>query len=108
MNEPRTITDRVFDWDDDFTVPAVDFIAEMTKLLGTVPERFRNQVMINFDRTGSDYDFSRGELSMFYKRQETDDEARTRAQYAARSFKESEARERSELARLRAKYPEVR
>lgn len=107
MKDRRTITVTVHEWDEDFDVPAKDFLAQLAGLIELVPEPFRAAAMFEFDRTGDDYDYSRGEMSLYYQRPETDDEIRARAQYEERRITEAEARERSELARLRSKYPSV-
>lgn len=91
-------------WEEDFVVPAADFIAQLSGLLKLVPEEFKAAVVVEFDRTGSDYDFSRGEMSLYYIRNETDEEMEKRAAQAVRSQREQEARERAQLATLKAKY----
>lgn len=107
MPEKRKIIVDIHEWDEDFCIPATDLIAQLSGLLETVPEQFRAAVEIDFDRVGSDMDYSAGELSMFYERDETDDELRARIQYEERNAENCRARELQELAYLRAKYPDA-
>ena len=103
-DERREITVTVHEWEDDFNVPAQEFLNDVARRILDVPEQFRSSLMLDFDRRGSDYDYSAGEMSLYYVRPETDDEFRTRKQYEARRVSESEAKERSIYEALKKKY----
>jgi hypothetical protein len=94
----------VFEWNRDFDMPLHEFVEELQDLLDSVPEQWRPAVRIEFDRYGSDYDTSYGELTVHYERPETDDELSARLESEALSTQDKENRERWELARLKAKY----
>lgn len=98
------VTITVKEWDENFAVPVYDFMRELSDALGRVPDEFRSEAIIEFDRIGDDYDYSRGELSLHYSRPETESEKRAREQQRERLAREYENRERLEFERLKAKF----
>jgi hypothetical protein len=94
----------VRDWDDDFTSPLAEFIAELSKLLASIPEEFRDRAVLNFERYAGDYESSRGQMDVSYERLETDEEVARRKAMADASARDQAQRELRELARLAAKY----
>lgn len=92
------------DWDDDFCVSIRDFIEELEALLENVPEPYKSAASIAFDRTGNDYDYSRGELTAQFGRPKTEEEIASEKRYAETSARERERRERDEFERLKAKF----
>lgn len=104
MREPDFVLMPVKDWDDDFCETLADFIDQLQGLLKKVPPEFRADTLIQFDRLGSDYDCSMGELSVFYNRaptqQEIDDAAALEASYERERLRA----ERKQYELLKAKY----
>jgi hypothetical protein len=106
VSEELTFT--IKEWDVSFCVHLSDFIGELQALLASIPEEHRDNASIDFDCTGSDWDCSRGELSIQYSRPKTEDELRKEREDADREKlrrKAAEAaQERREYARLKAKF----
>ena len=98
------VTETLKDWDASFDIPAEQFVAEINLLLDTLPPELRSQAMIEFDRYGSDYDSSYGELTLRYARPATDEELRQWTASDEAYRREAEARERAEFARLKRKF----
>jgi hypothetical protein len=94
------------DFDDDFSFPLKEFIANLQELLDACPPECVDGAEITFDRTGSDYDYSRGELTI--TRPETEAERIDREQQNAeadiRRVEQSKRDELALLAKLQAKY----
>lgn len=104
MDEERVRVECVKDWDESFAVSLTGFIADLQKILAAVPAEFRGNVIIEFDRYGNDYDTSRGELTIHYRRPWTADEIAQEERWKEVERRDREARERSELRRLKQKY----
>jgi len=102
MSDQVTIT--VKDWDDDFNAHLSDFIEELQALLASIPEQYRENASIDFDRRGDDYDYPRGELTVQYSRPKTADELRRERECAAANLRDNEAQERRQYEALKAKF----
>ena len=104
MSERKNVTIEVHSWDESFAVSASDFLTQVAGLIEIVPIEYRAEIVFEFDRRGSDYDSSYGELSMHYTRPETDDEIRSREQSHEQYQAREHARERATYEALKRKF----
>jgi hypothetical protein len=102
MSDRQTVTVNVHSWDDDFDAPVIEFMAQVKCLIDQVPEAYRDALRLDFSRRGGDYDDSRGELSLYYSREETDQEVSARADSHARWKQDELERVRRNYERLKA------
>lgn len=90
--------------DDEFPETIAGAIRYLQAVLESVPAECRESARFDLENGwGGDAASITGE----YDRMETDDERRAREQYESRRLTEFKAYELSELARLKAKYPEA-
>lgn len=81
-----------------------EFIAWVGALYQQIPEEFRSSAKFDFDAMGNDYDYSRGEISIYYERPYTAKEIAEHERQSAASRLDEAARERATLAALLKKY----
>ena len=104
MTDTKRIIDvEVQSWDGAFAVPVLEFIDELRALTLDVPEEHRSQVKLKFDPK-SDDDYPCGEISLYYQREETDEEVAARQQADEQRRLLSEDRELAHLEYLKRKY----
>lgn len=78
-----------------------EVIGWLASFLSQVPEEYRKEVCIDFDRNYSD---DTTEFSIYYYRPETDEELRERKDRTKAISESIKNKELAELARLREKY----
>lgn len=103
------MTDKTIDVKefDAFDITVEEFIKVLQAHLEAIPSEFRAIAQINFDKTGSDYDHSSGELVIYYTRPETTDEVQEKEQNEKARRINGELRERNLLAELKRKYEDA-
>lgn len=99
-----TVREWPYSWGDDFRVSLKYFIGKLQEILDEIPAEFRDSAVIEFDTTGSDYEYSRGEMYVEYDRPETDEEVRQREDDARKREEEKQQSERRQYETLKRKY----
>lgn len=100
----RNVLVEAAEWDDDFSMPVADFIAELqSAMVDDIPAAYREACVIGFERGGG-YDESHGTLRICYTRPESDDEVNARIDRAHEYAREQMTIERAQFERLKAKF----
>lgn len=85
----------------------VDFMEALDTAMADVPDEFQDKVECHI-HSWTEYDTPMAEFEAWYWRPETDEEWTERVARFNQQYAEMEAEERSQLARLQAKYGSAR
>jgi hypothetical protein len=89
-------------YDDTAALPLIETIKILQEALATIPEEYRGTAKLNFSASGDYASLSGGGVT--YLRPETDEELADRRRWLKETDGESEANERRQFERLKAKF----